>query len=199
MKLSSQARWAIALAPAIFTILLFLLLAISPNVKRSSSMREEIGYLTSISAERQARVTQLNEERGRLSEQLNTMQTEMAGKDNKMNMATNRMTMCRATTVRSLSRMCNNAELTLLSIAPASNREVLQGRVDPVSMTELLTKAGWGGAETWQLRLRGTFPNMLKLLENMVKSEALIMPAGIGMAATTDEALANEWCLTIWI
>jgi len=142
MKLSSQARWAIALAPAIFTILLFLLLAISPNVKRSSSMREEIGYLTSISAERQARVTQLNEERGRLSEQLNTMQTEMAGKDNKMNMATNRMTMCRATTVRSLSRMCNNAELTLLSIAPASNREVLQGRVDPVSMTELLTKAG---------------------------------------------------------
>lgn len=199
MKLSSQARWVIALAPAILTILLFFLLAISPNVKRSASMREEIGYLTSISAERQARVAQLNEEQRRLSEQLNAMQTEMAGKDNKMNMATNRMTMCRATTVRSLSRMCNNAELTLLSIAPASNREVLHRRVDPVAMAELLTKAGWGGAETWQLHLRGTFPNMLKLLENMVKSEALIMPAGIGMAATSDEALANEWYLTIWI
>ena len=196
MTISTRLRWLCAALPAALTLLIYLGAFARPVRRGADALRAECRRLEMPGA-REARLARALAERERLTrEQGALIGNEPAGAAALAN-GTNRMAVCRASSLRELSRLCKQAGVTLVCAMPLPGHSPFPAA--PAAAETLLLKAGWGGAETWQLALRGTYPAMVSLIESMAAAGFLVMPAGVGMETMADEAHANGWTLTVWI
>ncbi len=53
--------------------------------------------------------------------------------------------------------------------------------------------------QVWRIELRGSYSNVMKLLEGLQKADALVVPLSLTMQADKNERKPATWAITLWL
>jgi hypothetical protein len=196
MIFGPRERWLCAALPAVITILIYQALQVKPWRREIVVLRAELKHQKA-AGDQGARLERARAENGRLTQELHDLRAAAAAKAGAVTNGTGFAAAGRATSLREVSRLCEQSGVTLIYATPAADARLPADTL--AAIRTLPGKPGWDEAEVWQLDLRGTYPAMVRLLEALSTSGSLIVPAGISMAPAADEAKPNSWKLTLWI
>jgi hypothetical protein len=177
MKLSVRERWLCVAMPAVLTVLLcegHVVRRIgreTAGLRAAVAGREPVAVLT-------ARLGPARAEGERLAAELTPLRAQVAAE-----MPTDRRAdRSPADALRGVARLCERRGVTLLDAAPSG------------AVSAALPR---GPTAVWRLHLRGAYPNVQGLIEDLSASDTA-MPAGINMEPADDDGKPGYWVLTVW-
>jgi len=173
-----------AMLPAILFVSGYITLSARPLLRDVRSTRAELARQEALAAG-MARLeadrvenTRLNTALGEEQKRANSSQEALSGQ------------LCpsaphRPATLAELSRLCGEYHVAWLDAIP----EAASAPAIPE----------WGGSERWRLELRGTYEDMVSLLEFIASGKLPILPAGLQMIPAGNGIKLIDWVLTVWI
>jgi hypothetical protein len=184
LTLNERDRWVCAVLPAILFMSGYIFLGARPLLRDVRSIRSELvredSPAVGIARLEAARVknVRLNTALAEEQKRANSSQEALAGQLGPS--ATHR-----PTTLAELSRLCGEYHVAWLDAIP----EAASAPAIPE----------WGGSERWRLELRGSYEDMVSLLEFITSGKLPILPAGLEMAPAATGVKLIDWVLTVWI
>jgi hypothetical protein len=186
--LPTRDRWLAAALPALLILLSGWLFTIRPAAKEVSLLERRV------------------ENQGTLQTRLDMVSNARAGQaELEKNLARLRETLPppgsvfnRNIAMQQISQLCETHRLSLSE----TKLELGDGKL-PASLktaeTSLIKSASGPPPQVWRIELVGSYSNVMKLLDGLQHTQALIVPLKVFMQADKNERQPTTWAMTLWL